>query len=137
MLENKYLRWHYIVAATVFTMLITGFMIFKGRSEGLYPEALLVKLKMISYTATFIGIPLAYGWFKKFVKVKPVDEPKKTIEQEAKDWKNRFIVFSVLTLLNTALYISTFDRSLMFVLIICLMVYLLNKPKLEENKTDE
>lgn len=133
MLENKYLRWHYVVAAIVFTILVTGFMVFKGRSEGLYPPKLLEILKSFAYLATFIGVPLAYGWFKTFFTPKTKKEKAEGEEldnkNEAKNWLFRFFTFAFLCVMNSVLYISTFDRSLMFLLVISLMVFLLNKPR--------
>lgn len=132
MLENKYLRWHYIVSAIVFTVLITGFMLFKGRSENLYPPKVLEILKALAYIATFVGVPMAYGWFKTFFKSKDTDQEdenkKVDKELETKSWLLRFYTFTFLCVLNSVLFISTFNRSLMFLLIISLMVFLLNKP---------
>lgn len=127
MLENKYLRWHYAVTASIFSILVTGFLIFKGRSENLYPEKTLEILKSIAYLLTFVGIPLAYGWFQNFFKQQPIE--KSDLAKEKTSWIRRFIVFAVLAVLNSVLYISTFDRSLMFLLIISLLVFLLNKPR--------
>lgn len=133
MLENKYLRWHYIVAAIVFTILVTGFMVFKGRSEDLYPPKLLELLKSIAYVITFVGVPLAYGWFKTFVQLKNKETIDKDAQAdkktEAKNWLLRFYTFATLCVLNSVLFISTFDRSLMFLLVISLLVFLLNKPR--------
>lgn len=135
MLENKYLRWHYLVAAFVFTILVTGFMIFKGRSEGLYPTKILEVLKSAAYVVTFIGVPLAYGWFKTFISPKTEPENK---DAETKNWLLRFYTFSALCIINSILYISTFDRSLMFLLVISLLVFVLNKPRpILTNETDE
>lgn len=128
MLENKYLRWHYVVTASIFTILVTGFLVFKGQASGIYPEETLELIKSFAYVLTFVGVPAAYGWFKGFGKVTK-EEEKLTKEQEQKKWVVRFLVFSTLAIFNSALYISTFDRSLMFLLIISLLVFLLNKPR--------
>lgn len=128
MLENKYKRWHYIVSASIFTILVVGFLAFKGQSSGLYPPKALELIKSFAYLLTFVGIPMAYGWFKGFLKIKKEAE-EVTNEKEQREWRLRFIVFSTLCLLNSILYISTFDRSLMFLLIISLLVFFLNKPR--------
>lgn len=128
MLENKYLRWHYVITASIFTILVTGFLLFKGQSSNIYPEKSIELIKSIAYVLTFLGIPMAYGWFNGFLKIRKEEElPDKAREQSR--WVMRFLVFSVLAIINSILYISTFDRSLMFLFIISMLVFLLNKPK--------
>ncbi len=128
-LENKYLRWHYSVAAVVMSLLIVGFMFLKGQNRVVEPGETLTILQSLSYLITFVGIPLAYGWFQNFFKRKSEEEKE---EKENAGWMRRFYIFSVLALVNSILYLLTFDQSLMFVLIITLSVYLLNKPKISE-----
>lgn len=139
MLENKYLRWHYVVAAILFTLLIVGFLVFKNQHKINYNPTTLELLKTFSYLITFTGIPFAYGWFRTFFTTKV--EPEEEMNDENFDnevlnaiWKKRFFIFSFLMLFNAVLFVTTFDRSLLFLLIISVSVYLLNKPHIANNK---
>ncbi len=131
-LENKYLRWHYVVASLLLALFIIGFLVFKGQNKIAIEPSVLEVLKSISYLITFVAIPLAYGWFQSFMKPRPTEEEKEVLAKEENQlhrWKKRFFIFSALSFVNLILFVLTFDRSLMFVLIISLSVYLLNKPQ--------
>lgn len=133
MIENKHLRWHYTVAGILMVLFVVGFLLFNGQKRFELSKGTLEILKSIAYLVTFVGIPLAYEWFQTFMRPRPTEEEKEVLAQEEAQesrWKKRFFIFSGLSIINLVLFVLTFDRSLMFLLIISLSVFLLNKPQI-------
>lgn len=134
---KKLRKYYYVLWLSLLALGLIGISALDQSNPVIKGSELLEKIKSIIIIFTLFSIPGIFAWFTS--RTKKMEEKEDMIERNKiyeGAWKARIFVVLMVSIINLAVYMLTFDRTMMYILAIAVFIFFYCRPNLVKPKQE-